>query len=183
MNETKLSYKCNLEDSKSGSLEYSKKFGNLSRKMTLIMILVPIAIFILAGIALLILTEDVSAVITIVILALIFIPLMLLLMRHSNKKGLANRNEILYRYDFNRASAKEICLDDAFITMTSSYSQGKIPYEEVENVISNRTHFIIKFMGEEGLAVIPKRGQNVDSLFSFDNIFREKLGEKFIYDM
>ena len=183
MNETKISYKCNLEDSKSGSLEYAKKCGNLSKKVTLKAIFVPFVIIILGGIAYAFLDKDVAPFIIAMILALIFIPLMIALIRYSNKKVLANRCELLYRFDFNKSSPSEICLDDAFITMTSAYSQSKVPYEEVETVISNRTHFIIKFFGEEVLAVIPKRGQNVDSLFSFDNVFREKLGERFLYSM
>lgn len=183
MNETKLSYKCNLEDNKTANTEYSKKFGVLSKKMTLKMIFVPLAVFILADIALFIFAQDVLTMITTMLVALIFIPLMIVLMRHSNKKGISNSQELLYRYDFNKTSASEIDLDDEFVTLTSAYSMEKFPYNEVESVISNRMYFIVKFSGHEKLIVVPKRGQNPDTLFSMDNIFREKLGEKFLYDM
>ena len=183
MNETKISYRCNLEDAKAASLEYSKKFGNMSKKMALKMIFIPLAVVVLTDIAFLVFMQDVAAVITTILCALIFIPLMVVFMRYSNKKGISNRSELLYRFDFNKTSASEICLDNEFITKTSAYSKEKFPYAEVENVISNRMYFIIKFSGDERLNVVPKRGQNADSLFTMDNIFREKLGEKFLYDM
>ena len=183
MNKTKLSYRCNLEDNKIANTQYSKKFGVLSKKMALKMIFVPLAVFVLADIVIFIFTQEIPAMITMMLVALIFIPLMIVLMRYSHKKGIANSQELLYRYNFNKTSASEIDLDDEFVILTSAYSMEKFPYDEVECVISNRMYFILKFSGQEKLIVIPKRGQNPDTLFSMDNIFREKLGEKFLYDM
>lgn len=183
MNETKLSYKCNLEDDKVAGIEYSKKFGVLSKKMTMKMIFIPLAVVISASIALLIFGDKVFAMVSFLLSALIVIPLMIAVMRYSNKKIIARNSELIYRYDFNNKSASEICLDDEFITFTKAYSKTKYPFNEVESVISNRMYFIMKFSGNEVLTVVPKRGQNADTLFAMDTVFKNKLGEKFVYDM
>ena len=183
MNETKISYKCNVEDDKVAGIEYSKKFGILSKKTTLKMIFIPLAVVISACIALLIFTDEVLAIVSVLISALVVIPLMLVVMRYSNKKIITRNSELVYSFDFNNKSASEICLDDEFITITKAYSKTRIPFNEVESVISNRMYFIIKYSGNEVLTAVPKRGQNADTLFAMDNIFKNKLGEKFIYDM
>ncbi len=105
------------------------------------------------------------------------------LMKKIKEKQIAGNAQLMYDYGFDMKSPRcfSVCAD--FIENTSGYIKSRIAYDEIECVISDRFAFTVLLEGEEVLISVPKEGQKTDALFEMDNALRERLGERFIYEM
>lgn len=101
----------------------------------------------------------------------------------SRIKNIEETGKFLFAYGFDKNTPKQITFFENCLEKISSYSKVCIYYDELESAVSDSVAFSLIIKGEEAPVCIPKNGQNADTLFSLDNLLREKLGERFIYEM
>lgn len=99
------------------------------------------------------------------------------------EKSIVSLCKMNYNNSLSKDSAKKITLLDNGIEHTTPYSRMFIPYYDVEAAVSNRMIFMIRIKKMDKSIIVPKNYQNPDTLFEFDNVLREKLGDRFIYEM
>lgn len=184
MEDKSFNYKETLDDKISGALKYEKEFGKLTKKEFAKKI--PIFLIISMIYPTLFIGSDVN-IWLIVILSVICIAVSVVVCYFLNRKVI-ERNIVSvyvtsYQFRTDSASTRKITLKDNGAEFLSPYSKMFLPYGDIETLISDRLNFVVKIKGEERIYVVPKSGQNPQVLFDFDNIFREKLQGRFIYEM
>lgn len=102
----------------------------------------------------------------------------------SKKKTQSKQmGNMIVRMGFDQKSPKNVEFFDDRLIMTSHYKKYTEYYDEMSYVISDRINFTF-VCRESGIFIcIPKDKQDAESLFGIDNLLREKMGDRFIYDM
>lgn len=101
----------------------------------------------------------------------------------KKKKSSEQMGALIVNYGFDQKDAKNAEFFEDRLVLTSSYKRYTEYYDEITYVISDRVNFTV-VCRESGIFIcIPKDGQDADKLFGIDKLLREKLGERFIYDM
>ncbi|MDD6021607.1 MAG: YcxB family protein [Acutalibacteraceae bacterium] len=188
MKETTLIYKQSLDENINEELKYQKKYGALTKKKLLSPILFYLALS--AAIFLLSLFDNsrelgsdpvmIAMLVIIIIAGAVIQPI---LSKKSTEKNIISKAAVYYDFSLDSKKPNQITLSENGIELLSPYGKAHVPYEEAERVISDKFCFVIKLKGTDQMRVIPKRGQDPKTLFDFDNIFREKLADRFVYEM
>jgi len=185
MEETKLVYTPKIESEALGYEIYQRKFGVLAKKSDLIMALFGAVIIMLITILSNLKNQDIDgffigfSIFFDVILEIIFVCIM----KNVREKFVKGLSRSVFKYGFNKRLKKEICLNSEFLTVNTPYSKMCYPLNEINKVISTKEFFIISTNETEMVFTVIKKGQNPEVLFKMDNIFTEKLGQNFIYEM
>lgn len=186
MEDKSFNYKETLDDKISGALKYEKEFGKLTkrefRKKIPIYLIITVVV-----VPLTFMNFGEGEWLSMTLVSLCIIAAAVVLTYFLNKKFI-ERNIISvyvtsYQFRTDSASTRKITLKDNGAEFLSPYSKMFLPYGDIETLISDRLNFVVKIKGEERIYVVPKSGQNPQVLFDFDNIFREKLQGRFIYEM
>ncbi len=182
MQEQSIIYIENINLNINEELKYHKQYGNLQTKEIIKKNLV-------ISLALILITLCIAVVNNfIAVYGYVFIAIFLSIVfgfvyKSSVKKSIITMCKLSDEYAIARNSSKKITIKENGIETLTPYAKVYVPYTDIEKVISDPLSFSIKIRGNDKLFVIPKNEQNTDVLFSFDNVFREKLQDKFIYEM
>lgn len=182
MQEQSIIYKEDLNLSVNEEIKYHERFGLLRSKELLKKSLIfIIAIALSALISVLSFKEvlPIISVVTAVVVSVVFC----FMYRNSVKKNIITMCRINYESGICRDSAKRITLKENGVENITPYSKAYVPYGDIERVISDELAFSVKIKGTDKSLVVSKIGQDANVLFNFDNIFREKLGDRFVYEM
>lgn len=91
--------------------------------------------------------------------------------------------DMIIQAGFDQKSPKNVEFFDDRMVMTSYYKKYTEYYDEISYVISDKINFTF-ICRESGIFIcVPKDKQNSENLFNIDNLLKEKLGDRFIYDM
>lgn len=183
-----LTYKNSFQSVYEVNLKYARLKGNLSKKKTLKTLLIFIAFVILmTGVVYIenVLRNDATADVFFISIILLIpaMAIMFFISRATNKSQIKNFCRMVFYQGFDADSPKKAEFDEEKIIFQSGYSIFSVPYGEVDCVISDKFNFAILVGGDLKVRCIPKINQDPDALFLLDNLLREKLGEKFIYEM
>ncbi len=182
MQETSIIYTEQLNLNIDEELKYQKRFGVLNSKNLLKKNLKMNVSFVVLGTAVIFLIGDISIWYAL-ILALIGAVIIGLVHKRSVKKGLISVCKINYENPLNKNKPERLTFKENGVESVSPYSKAYIPYEKIERVISDPMAFVIKNKGNDYGLIVPKPNQNAELLFNIDNILREKLNDRFIYEM
>lgn len=119
--------------------------------------------------------------------SVIFSTVVFAVFAHLNVKKKQNQadqmGDMIIKMGFDQKSPKNVEFFEDRLVMTSYYKRYIEYYDELSYVISDRINFTF-VCRESGIFIcIPKDRQNADELFNIDNLLKEKLGARFIYDM
>lgn len=182
MQEQSIIYKEDLSLSVNEEIKYHERFGLLRSKelfkKSLIFIIAIAASALISVLAF----REVPPIIS-VVTAVAVIVFSGFMYRNSVKKNIITICKINYESGICRDSAKRITLKENGVEHITPYSKAIVPYGDIERVISDELAFLVRIRGTDKSLVVSKIGQDANVLFNFDNIFREKLGEKFVYEM
>lgn len=184
MEDKSLIYKETLDDKIGGVLKYEKRFGKLSKKEAVKKI--PLALIVSLLLEITVFQLDGSIwfyIVFFVLTAAVGSLLIIFLGGKAVEREIVSTYSTVYRYRTDESGNKKITLKNDGIELMSPYSKAYLPYEDIEAVTSDRLNFVIKIKGDDRISVVPKSGQNPQILFDFDNIFKEKLADRFIYEM
>lgn len=182
MQEQSIIYKENLSLSVNEEIKYHERFGLLKSKELLKKSLIFIIAIGVSALISVLAFKEVPPIISIVtaVVVLVFLGFMY---RNSVKKNIVTMCRINYESGICRDSAKRITLKENGVENITPYSKVYVPYGDIERVISDELAFLVRIRGTDKSLVVSKIGQDANVLFNFDNIFREKLGDSFVYEM
>lgn len=184
MEDKSFNYKETLDDKISGALKYEKEFGKLTKKEFAKKIPIFLIISMIYPTLFIGIDVNIGLIITLSVICIaVSVVVCYFLNRKVIERNIVSVYVTSYQFRTDSASTRKITLKDDGAEFLSPYSKMFLPYGDMETLISDRLNFVVKIKGEERIFVVPKSGQNPQVLFDFDNIFREKLQDRFIYEM